>query len=657
TYQSAASTTVSHTTALSAGPDTRLGQQAFSEQEFTPTHAENQLKHAQADVKRSMEDPSQPMHQVKHPTRGRSRVNPEEIMSMHGCIGVYNGHGFSKDGDKKYGVCGCPYDGELSAIEKGRTSGRKKQEFQPFKKMKDVGSPEILQQYTIFYNQCLAFPLSVKEDRTWGVSQAEVAGEKLWSCKRPAYGFSSLPSAVSLHVRGHDIATAADVSADGSLVACAFDGTGEVFIWQLDEKNEDDTDAEEAGDIGGKRRLIGGAPTAPGSSQSSFHSTPFGSQTEDHLFFGGNVMSMSAQQPSMGMAEKRHAPGAVPSAQASSFSFFSSSSAPLRSSAAPKRPFTIAPPIVLPCHSSAGILSLKVSHDGKHVLTGGVDGTVRISDAEMGVQTSYKYVDGSTAYSLVRSVDWCPGDHAFCCGGDNMCVKLFYTHTHQPLRIFVGHKSPVTVNRFHASGSLVMSGCMDGSIRMFDLRTGMCVRHFEGHMAATSALASSRDGRLMVSGDRDGRVCIWDVGMGRILGVNQAHTSAVSSIDFDRDDRIFVTGSRDSCVRLWHSKLLRHVCDIAPSSQCGYKSHDTEQIKAVHSRFIQDYLHGDPDDTESIPYPLDLSTMLPKMGIGRYVMQRSVPLCTKFIRSGSLMCVGNSFSLKEWRHMSDQTGL
>ena len=55
----------------------------------------------------------------------------------------------------------------------------------------------------------------------------------------------------------------------------------------------------------------------------------------------------------------------------------------------------------------------------------------------------------------------------------------------------------------HPTRPLVFTGCMDGSVRCWDVRSGECVRTWQGHRAGVQDLAVSPDGSMLITGGDD----------------------------------------------------------------------------------------------------------------------------------------------------------
>lgn len=117
--------------------------------------------------------------------------------------------------------------------------------------------------------------------------------------------------------------------------------------------------------------------------------------------------------------------------------------------------------------------------------------------------------------------------------------------------VLKGHGGPVFA--LATLWSLLISGSLDKTIRVWDLDSGATMRVLTGHTSAVRALATI-DGNI-VSGSRDATIRVWDAATGAQRRVLTGHAGPVHSVVAARNGgRVVVfSASADATIRLWEN--------------------------------------------------------------------------------------------------------
>jgi len=118
----------------------------------------------------------------------------------------------------------------------------------------------------------------------------------------------------------------------------------------------------------------------------------------------------------------------------------------------------------------------------------------------------------------------------------------------------------VTAACFSADNSHVITGGLDGDIKMWDLRKDAVSAVLQGHRDIVTSVALSPDGAFVLSNGMDATVRKWDVrpfvaGGDRLqktfLGGTHGFERALLRAGWSHDMRLVAAGSADRCVYVW----------------------------------------------------------------------------------------------------------
>ena len=187
------------------------------------------------------------------------------------------------------------------------------------------------------------------------------------------------------------------------------------------------------------------------------------------------------------------------------------------------------------------VLSVAFSQDGRHIVSGSHDRTIRVWDAQTGDQVG------------------------------------------NPLQ---GHTDSVWSVAFSQDGRHIVSGSGDRTIQVWDAQTGDQVGNpLQGHTSSVWSVAFSQDERHIVSGSDDRTIRVWDAQTGDQVGNPlQGHTSLVLSVAFSQDGRHIVSGSDDRTIRVWDAQTGNNAgqrtkfTSVKFSSSAAHALHDAQYL-------------------------------------------------------------------------------
>jgi WD40 repeat protein len=212
----------------------------------------------------------------------------------------------------------------------------------------------------------------------------------------------------------------------------------------------------------------------------------------------------------------------------------------------------------LPDHDST-VKSVAYSPDGRFVASGSADYTIKIWDVENG--QNIKTLSGHT--SVVNSLAYSPDGQFLASGSTDRSVRIWDIESGRALRTLLGHSLWVNSVAYSPDGRTIASGSRDTTIKLWNTQTGRELRTLSGHTDEVDALQYSPDGKFIVSGSSDTTIKIWDAGNGREIRTSTGHAGVVRTVTYSPDGRFIASGSSvDSTIRIWDAGTGREIRSI-----------------------------------------------------------------------------------------------
>jgi hypothetical protein len=185
-----------------------------------------------------------------------------------------------------------------------------------------------------------------------------------------------------------------------------------------------------------------------------------------------------------------------------------------------------------------GVYSVAFSPNGQQAVSGGMD-TLRLWDVASGKQL--RRFDTPT--NFVLSVAFSPdGKHIASVSSADSFVRIWDANSGQQVMILKGHSGPAAAVVYSPDGKNLASAGKN-TIRIWNAANGKQVNCLKGHEGAVTSLAYSPDGNYLVSGSQDKTARIWDLEAGKTVTILQGHTAPIITVAFSPDGRTVATGS------------------------------------------------------------------------------------------------------------------
>jgi WD40 repeat protein/serine/threonine protein kinase len=159
---------------------------------------------------------------------------------------------------------------------------------------------------------------------------------------------------------------------------------------------------------------------------------------------------------------------------------------------------------------------------------------------------------GSLAHdAVVQCVAFGPSGRQLLTGCGDGTTRLWDTKDGQPAGLPRKHPHPVLAVAFADQGRPLALLADEDEGLLVDARTGKPVAGPFRHEAALVAAAFSRDGKRLITGSADLTARVWDVATGRGHGVALKHDTSVIAVALAADGRSALTGTLGRTAQRW----------------------------------------------------------------------------------------------------------
>ena len=194
-----------------------------------------------------------------------------------------------------------------------------------------------------------------------------------------------------------------------------------------------------------------------------------------------------------------------------------------------------------------------------------------------GLHRSIKFPKGSHAHVAA----FAPGGQLLLSGSTDGFIEAWNVDTgkldkdlaYQAAEEFMIMDDAVLALAFSPDGHTLASGSKDGRIKTWELATGKVLRRFDSaHTGAVTCIQLNGDASLVLSGSVDGTVRMHGQKAGQLLKEFRGHASFVNAVAFSTSERRIISGSADATVRVWDARSSECLATFRPGHDLGLAS-------------------------------------------------------------------------------------
>jgi WD40 repeat protein len=165
-------------------------------------------------------------------------------------------------------------------------------------------------------------------------------------------------------------------------------------------------------------------------------------------------------------------------------------------------------------------------------------------------------------------------------------VKIWDFYQGNLIRTMRGHSSWIIFVFITPDDEMIISSDLKGTIKIWDFKTGKELYSIKSYEEGEIPIVITHDGDLLITGSIDDEIALWDMNnFSRLKGItvqNDSHLSYINSLLVTADDNLLIAVSNGNKITLWdlkQKKLIKTI-ELEESINCLDFSEDNNTIIA-----------------------------------------------------------------------------
>jgi WD40 repeat protein len=190
--------------------------------------------------------------------------------------------------------------------------------------------------------------------------------------------------------------------------------------------------------------------------------------------------------------------------------------------------------------------------DGKRIVSGHLDGTIRVWDSATGGKLKEFHAHDQPLWTIAASFN---GQYIFS-GSSDKTIKVWDTENFEESKTLQGHEGPVFCIAVSPNTELIASLAWGEKVlRVWDVRIGSELMTLGDRKSDLERIVFSPNGKRIISGDNAGDVRTWDVATGEELMAIHAYPDSVSCLAVNSDgSKIASFSDTDKMIKVWDAQ-------------------------------------------------------------------------------------------------------
>ncbi|MEI2579562.1 WD40 repeat domain-containing protein [Scytonema sp. PRP1] len=222
---------------------------------------------------------------------------------------------------------------------------------------------------------------------------------------------------------------------------------------------------------------------------------------------------------------------------------------------------------VLQGHTS-GVRCMRFSPDGQLLASGCRDGSIRLWSNYLShdrhpkphsINPSAKLLHGHADF--VWDITFSPDGRLLVSGGRDGTLRLWNVQDGQSIHVLEGHTHDVYGVAISADSQLLVSTGEDQTVRLWHLQSGRNLKTLRGYTGGVHSLSLSGDGQLLASSGQNEMIQVWRLQLdGNLSQLHSYKTfssptrrmSSFSNVSFSSDNQTLAINRHDESIALWN---------------------------------------------------------------------------------------------------------
>ena len=161
---------------------------------------------------------------------------------------------------------------------------------------------------------------------------------------------------------------------------------------------------------------------------------------------------------------------------------------------------------------------------------------------------------------FIRSVCFSPDSKQLAVGSEDCLIRIWDLESRQVIHSISCHKQEVYAVEYTPDGRYLISGSGDRTMKIISIEEGEPIATLDAFTSlpptefkdyGVTSVAVSTDGSLVASGCIDKTIRIWHIASRKLVGVLEGHQNTIYSLAFSPDSKFIASGSLDKTINLW----------------------------------------------------------------------------------------------------------